>query len=118
MRGPTESEIQSSIILNLSHADIRLFRMQVGNFELIDGRRIVCGIKGMSDLIGYRSITVTPEMVGTKIAVYAAVEVKSSQGRFRDGQLEFLDMVRAAGGIAGVARSLHDARSILYESTQ
>jgi hypothetical protein len=111
----SEAEIQNRILLNLSHGDVRLWRMQVGNFELRDGRRIVVGVKGMSDLLGFRSISVTPDMVGLKIAVFAGIEVKSAQGRMRDGQPEWLAMVKQAGGISGVVRSLDDARRLLFD---
>jgi len=58
-------------------------------------------------------VTVTPEMVGTEIAVFAAVEVKAARGKATEQQKAFIEHIRNAGGIAGVARSVDEAKSIL-----
>ena len=71
------------------------------------------GSPGGSDLIGYRRVTVTPEMVGQDVAVFAAVEVKTARGRVRPEQQQFVDHIRGAGGIAGIARSVDEAKNIL-----
>ncbi len=71
------------------------------------------GSPGGSDLIGYRKVTVTPEMVGQEIAQFAAVEVKTPRGRVRPEQQRFIDHVRSVGGVAGIARSVEEAQSIL-----
>jgi hypothetical protein len=41
------------------------------------------------------------------------VEVKSATGRVQSHQQEFLDQVRAAGGVAGVVRCVEDAVALL-----
>lgn len=71
------------------------------------------GSPGGSDLIGYRRVTVTPEMVGKEIPVFAAIEVKTAKGRATKDQLQFLEHIRNAGGVAGIARSVDEARLIL-----
>jgi len=71
------------------------------------------GSPGGSDLIGYRRVTVTPEMVGREMPVFAAIEVKTAKGRATKDQLRFIEHIRNAGGIAGVARSVDEARLIL-----
>ena len=71
------------------------------------------GNPGGSDLIGYRRVTVTPEMVGQDVAVFAAVEVKTARGRVKAEQQRFVDHIRSAGGIAGIARSVDEAMNIL-----
>lgn len=71
------------------------------------------GSPGGSDLIGYRKVTVTPEMVGQEIAQFAAVEVKTARGRVRPEQQRFIEHVRGAGGVAGIARSVEDAEELL-----
>ena len=71
------------------------------------------GSPGGSDLIGYRKVTVTPEMVGQEIAQFAAVEVKTPRGRVRPEQQQFIDHVLSAGGIAGIARSVAEAQELL-----
>ena len=69
--------------------------------------------KGSADLIGWRTVTVTPEMVGQQVAVFTSIEVKAASGRLRPEQRQWLDAVQAAGGIGGVARSVDDARALL-----
>ena len=71
------------------------------------------GNPGGSDLIGYRRVTVTPEMVGQDVAIFAAVEVKTPRGRVKAEQKRFVDHIRNAGGIAGIARSVDEAKGIL-----
>ena len=69
--------------------------------------------KGSADLIGYRTITITPDMVGTTVAVFLSIEVKTPNGRIRPEQQAWLETVQAAGGIAGVVRSVEDAQALL-----
>jgi hypothetical protein len=85
-----------------------------GTVLLSDPRPLHAGlVKGSSDLIGWKTITVTPEMVGRKLAIFAAVEVKTERGRITVDQLNFIEQVRSAGGIAGIARSPEEARNLL-----
>lgn len=101
-------------IRQLSRGDTRLFRNNVGLAKLPDGSILKYGLcNGSSDLIGFKQITITPEMVGQQIAVFTAIEAKSSVGRATPEQKNFLDMVIASGGIGGIARSVEDARKIL-----
>jgi hypothetical protein len=60
--------------------------------------------KGSSDLIGWTEITITADMVGTKVAVFTAVEVKTKTGRVSDEQKRFIKNVNDAGGIAKIER--------------
>ena len=69
--------------------------------------------KGSADLIGYRTITITPDMVGQQVAVFLSIEVKTPAGRIRPEQQAWMETVQAAGGIAGVARSVEDALRIV-----
>ena len=68
---------------------------------------------GSADLIGYVPITITPEMVGMRLAVFAGVEVKRPGKRGAPQQLQWLGAVQAAGGCAGVATSVEEARALL-----
>lgn len=109
-----ESTIQNNIRIELSKFDVVTFRNQVGQYELKDGRILRSGLcNGSSDLIGWRSIVVTPEMVGKKIAVFAALEVKSKTGRATAGQKNFCQRVKEAGGFAGIVKSPDDAKKTL-----
>lgn len=69
--------------------------------------------KGASDIIGWRSVKVTKDMVGQRIAVFAAVEVKGPKGRLTPEQIEFLDLVDAAGGFSCMVRSVEEAQGAL-----
>lgn len=95
---------------------LRLFRNNTGAMKDKDGRLVRFGLHpGSSDLIGWKSVTITPDMVGQTLAVFAAVEVKAPTGTHpvTPEQRQFLDVVEAAGGMAGVARSPEQARAIL-----
>jgi len=100
-------------VRRLSVGAVRLFRNQVG--ALKDGDRWVqFGLcKGSSDLIGFKSHTITQEDVGRTVAIFVAIETKTERGRMREGQQEFIDAVRKHGGLAGVARSVEQAQAIL-----
>ena len=56
-------------------------------------------------------------MVGQQIAVFTSIEVKAATGRIRPEQQQWLNAVQAAGGIAGVARSVEDAMDLLRITT-
>jgi len=71
--------------------------------------------KGSSDIIGFSSRTIQKEDVGKKIAQFLAVECKSPRGRLKETQQNFIDVVKHFGGLAGVARTVEDAESILNE---
>ena len=71
-------------------------------FGLINGDPV----KGASDLNGWTSVTITPDMVGRRIAVFTAIEVKRSEGgRTSAEQRHYCDRVRRAGGISGIVSS-------------
>jgi hypothetical protein len=111
----SEQQIQQHIRIACSTGATRLFRNNTGTLRDQHGRPVQFGLarKGSADLIGYRTITITPEMVGQQVAVFASIEVKTPTGRIRPDQQAWLDTVQAAGGIAGVARSVEDALRIM-----
>jgi hypothetical protein len=112
----TEQQIQQEIRIACSTGDTRLFRNNTGTLRDQHGRPVQFGLcKGSADLIGWRTVTVTPDMVGTQVAVFLSIEVKTPTGRLRPEQQQWLDVVQAAGGIAGVARSVEDALRIVTE---
>jgi len=89
-------------------------RVEAGDVLIRQGRPFKAGHAGMSDLIGFAPVTVTAEMVGRKLAVYAAVETKSQRGRTSDEQQQFIDLVNRFGGRAGIARTDDDLASVLF----
>lgn len=95
--------------------DMMLWRNNRGQVELPSGARITYGVgpNGASDWIGYKSIIVTPDMVGQRIAVFLAVEAKAPRGEPTDDQITFIDRINAAGGRAGIAHNAKQAEEII-----
>ena len=89
---------------------LRLFRQNVGMLKDERGRMVRFGLHpGSADLIGWRTVTITPDMVGQQVAVFASVEVKTDSGRVKPEQQNWLEQVTKAGGLAVVARSPEQA---------
>ena len=110
----SEQSIQQHIRIACSTGQTRLFRNNTGTLRDQHGRPVSFGLcKGSADLIGYRTVTITPEMVGQQVAVFASIEVKNPTGRIRPDQRAWMETVQAAGGIAGVASSVEDAQVLL-----
>jgi hypothetical protein len=76
-----------------------------------------CGVggDGGSDLIGWRSVVVTEDMVGKTIAQLMVIETKTNTGRIREEQKAFISTTKNAGAIAGIARSEEDLEKIIAE---
>lgn len=111
-----ETDLQQRIRLALgTQPDLRIFRNQVGSLpDPRTGRLVTFGLaRGSADLIGWRTVTITPDMVGQRLAVFTSVEVKTPHGRIAPGQQHWLRAVQGAGGIAGIARSVPDALRIV-----
>lgn len=135
----SEGNVQRKIWLGLG-AVSRLFRVNTGRAwlsnmgpagvqKLSDGsvliksaRSIAIGfadtkgdpIEGASDLNGWTTIEVTPEMVGQRLAIFTAIETKASNGgKKRAGQINFCGQVESAGGITGFANSEESAKHIV-----
>ena len=111
----SERDIQTQILLELSRGDTRLFRVNAGaawqgtviektstRLVLAYPRAIKLAAPGVSDLIGW-----------TAGGRFVAVECKTPTGRLRPEQAAFLRLALASGCLAGVARSVEDARGIL-----
>ncbi len=108
---------------------VRLFRNNtgqgwIGDVTRIDARRILISnprplhaglCVGSSDLIGWKTVEITPDMVGRKVAIFTGLEVKAPKGRASSEQLNFVARVCQAGGIAGVVRNIEDVKKLLSE---
>ena len=99
-------------------------RLTDGSAHLQAARPIALGfsrtngdpVNGTSDLIGWTPVVVTPAMVGCTVGVFTAIETKKTKdGRTSKDQLNFIDQVRKAGGIAGVANSPDAAKKIIAD---
>jgi hypothetical protein len=120
----SEGRLKSDIRLSLGRVDdVRLFNNPVGQAwagtksALKDGsvllykpRRVAFGLApGSGDLIGWQTVTITPDMVGKQVAVFLSMEVKLPRGDVRPEQRTWRAAVAKAGGIAVVVRSVADA---------
>lgn len=109
--GPTAKRIW----LAVSRAGARLFRNNVGALEDKTGRWVRFGVggKGGSDYIGFMPVKILPEHVGRTFAVFTALEVKGSGTKVQPEQVDFVQLVRKAGGIAGIAYGVEEAINIV-----
>lgn len=123
-----ESTIQSQIMLAMCRSGAYVLRVNAGEFwggkiiahtgdKLLLGHptKIQGAPKGTSDLIGCRTVTVTPEMVGKQVGIFVALEVKKPGESPRPEQLNYLDVMRRRGAITGWARSPDEALRILED---
>jgi hypothetical protein len=113
----SESPIFKRIMLEESRKGNRVFRNNVGqgwqgkkswkngSLTLHDPRPINFGLcEGSADLIGWRTIEITQEMVGKKAALFYAAEIKRKKTATSKDQTAFLKAVEMAGGIAEIIR--------------
>lgn len=100
-----ETIIQNKIIVECS--DIaHLYNYTVGKFKTFDDRVISIGIKGFSDLFGFRNSD--NKMI--------FIETKTPVGKLRPEQKQFLKVMQEKGNIVGVARTTEQARNIILKS--
>jgi hypothetical protein len=128
----TERDIQNDIQRELSRGPTRLLRINAGMsyqgriVEQTPDRLILSpwypiklGVAGISDLIGWTSVTTGFRSLASGavepllIAQFVACEVKGPRTPTSVEQLAFIDTVRRAGGRAGVARSVEEAKRII-----
>ena len=114
-----ETVLQQNIRLALGqHSNLRLFRNETGKLpDPRTGQWVQFGLaKGSSDLIGFKTVKITPEMIGQEIAQFVSLEIKTERGKLTDIQENWLQKVKSSGGIVGVARTVKDALNILKVS--
>lgn len=113
-----ETNISKRIQVATSKMGARLFRNNRGLFRrLYDDSKVRAGLEadGSSDLIGFTPIEITPDMVGKKVAIFTAIEVKKGKGRHQQNQKDFVNFVNAQGGLAGFANSEELAVDLLNQ---
>ena len=105
----SEAEILRAIRLEVGgRDDVVLWRNSAGIAEHTDRRgrstKVPYGLcKGAADLIGI----IKPS------GRFLAIEVKTTRGKLRPEQANFLRLVESSGGVAGVARSVEEAHAIV-----
>lgn len=91
------------------------FVRKIGDLvHLLGGHPIDFGLEfGSPDLVGWRVVTVTPDMVGTRIALFVGIEVKQQKGKMREKQKTFMARMVKDHCLCGIARSVQDAINIV-----
>jgi hypothetical protein len=123
----SERVVLAQVLLALSRGASRLFRSNAGmgwqgrvlhrnaqSLTLGNPRALHAMPAGTPDCIGWTTVTVTPEMIGRKVAVFTGIETKHRSG-MSDEQRNFIERVQAAGGIAGCAHSVEEAQAIVAD---
>lgn len=92
----------------------KMRRLPTGDMHLKAPRPLHAGLcKGSSDLIGWRTVTITPDMVGQKFARFLAVEVKTPGVELTEEQAAFIKAVNDQGGLAAEIRSEEELEQLL-----
>ncbi|OHB71883.1 MAG: hypothetical protein A2W23_06445 [Planctomycetes bacterium RBG_16_43_13] len=106
----SEAAIMRAIQIEASKHGWRFFRNSCGQAITASGNIIRFGLAnpGGSDLIGWVPVTITPDMVGSKVCIFTAIEVKRPKKKPTQSQADFIEAVKKAGGIALVACSVEE----------
>lgn len=124
-----ESDVQQSIQIDGVQYGCQLLRNNSGAFKNAEGRWVRFGLGNISkkhsdkikssDLIGFKHVVVTQEMVGKILAVITAVEVKEPSwvrnvsDPKENAQEAFTQWIRRNGGFGGFANSIEAFRKII-----
>ena len=123
-----ESVLQAASLLAASKLPgVRLLRNHVGaghtgpvvhrdgpTVTISPARACTFGLApGSADLIGWASVEITPDMIGKRVAVLCSVELKAPGGAVRPEQRQWMEVLRAAGARAGIARSVEEVQKIV-----
>jgi hypothetical protein len=123
----SETELYTAILTEYSRGPTRLLRINAGMayqgrvIERTPGRLVLApwypirlAAEGVSDLLGWTTIM---DNSVARLAVFTAIECKFGRRKPTEEQLAFIDIVRRAGGRAGVARSVEEAGYIIHGLT-
>ena len=125
----TESEVQQEIQIYGPNDHCILLRNNSGAFADSTGRNVRYGLGNISkkhteeikssDLIGIKTIVITPDMVGKMIGIFTAIEVKkegfvyNQLDKRQRAQNNFIEWVKLRGGIAGFASSVEEFKKLM-----
>lgn len=113
--GKSEAWAQSIVRLEASEKGIKIFRNNVGVLQDKTGRPVRYGLANDSaqmndviksgDLIGIKSVTITPAMVGHRFGQFVSVECKAPGWQFtgtgrEKAQLAWANLINSMGGMA------------------
>lgn len=124
----TEHDLQQDILRELTMSpSVRLYRNNCGvgwagrmishscgRVLLADARPLHAGLfAGSADLIGWKTVTITPQMIGRRLAVFASIECKGPHAKTLASQLNWHDVVFSAGGLAAIVKTVDGAKGAL-----
>lgn len=110
MKAPTETTLVKACLAYLALAKVPAWRNNSGAtaYQNAAGRKrlVRFGHVGSSDILGVLPLLRSDG--NERRGVFLAVECKKPGGKLTPAQAQFLDAVRAAGGLALVVRSVDD----------
>lgn len=120
----TEAVVTSQVRLLAAQLGIDLWRNNSGGFYDENGRFVRYGLgsfteqQGLasSDFIGIRPVLITPELIGSVLGVFTAVEMKKPNwkpDKRSSYQKNFIDLVNSKGGYAGFAENIEQFKRII-----
>jgi len=101
-----EIYLQRAIVEALNYSGCLVWRMNAGTVFVGNPKRMIkVGPAGLSDIIG----------IHKKTGRFVAIEVKNpgKEKNVTDLQRQFLENIREAGGITGVATSVDEAQEMI-----
>lgn len=112
-----ESDIAPQVVQAMQASGSHLWRNNRGATKMSGfWVRFGVGPNGAADFIGFTPIRITPEMVGTVMAIFTSVETKRPIGAdYAKKQEEWRDNIIAAGGIAGFAFKWEHGRALVVD---
>jgi len=123
----SEETVQVEVRLSAVKYEIQLFRNNVGVLVDTVGRPVRYGLANESkalnekiksgDLIGWRPVFVTPDMVGKVIAQFVSIECKSQKkhARIEKAQMRWAELVQKSGGLALILSRAIEAGDLAHD---
>lgn len=116
----SESKILNQVmdLINSFCSGMEIFRNNSGSFKRIRfGLHNKLTTKGTADCIGWKTVIITPDMVGKKIARFLSIEIKDTGEKIipNSEQDQWRKKVIAAGGIAIEVDTPQKAIDLLFK---
>lgn len=112
----SEKKVTNEVLLHISEhmPELRLLRNHVGMIEDKNGKRHKFGLgTGSADFVGIKTVTITPDMVGQKLGVAIALEMKKEKGgKESEAQKRWGAAVRRRGGLYAVVSCIDDLKNL------
>jgi hypothetical protein len=117
-----EVDLYPALMIEATRLGHRMFRNNTGRAKYKSAKGDVytvpygVGNKGGADLVGWTIQLFDDGRVSTpaeEVAVFTAIECKVKGKKATKEQAQFLEAVRAAGGIAGVVTSIADYHKLI-----